>query len=89
MAEVTREVVHDRKGGSSFVSWLALILAVLALVVAWMAYNRSGQDLETRIRQQVNESVNSSRDEVQEGTDAVDDATDNVDETDNTTEPQQ
>lgn len=62
MSEITREVVHDRRGGSGAVAWLALILAVLALVLAWMAYNRTGDNLENRIQQGVNRAAENAPD---------------------------
>lgn len=62
----TREIVHDRKGNG--VAWLALFIAVVALFIAWMAYNRTGEDLENRIQQQVNQAA----DEVQQRTPEVD-----------------
>lgn len=55
MVDTTREIVHDRKGGG--VAWLALFIAIVALIVAWLAYNRSGEDLENRIQNQVEQSV--------------------------------
>jgi hypothetical protein len=63
MAEVIRETTHTdgehhyAHRGSSWVAWVALILSVLALLLAWMAYNRTGQDLETRIQQEVNRGI--------------------------------
>lgn len=66
MAELTREIVHDRRGASSVIAWLALILAIAALALAWLAYNRSGLDLENRIQSQVNESLNEAQQETQE-----------------------
>lgn len=38
-------------------AWIAVILAIVALVIAWMAYNRTGEDLESRIQSQVNETI--------------------------------
>lgn len=43
--------------GPSWATWLALILSLLALILAWMAYNRTGQDLENRVQQEVNRGV--------------------------------
>ena len=39
------------RSGPSVVAWLAMIIAILALILAWMAYNRAGEDLATRIRE--------------------------------------
>jgi hypothetical protein len=58
MAEVIRDGEHHyAHSGPSWVAWVALILSVLALLLAWMAYNRTGQDLETRIQQEVNRGI--------------------------------
>lgn len=53
-----------RSAGTSLLSWLAIILSILALILAWVAYNRTGTDLEDRIQQEVRENTNA----VQEGT---------------------
>lgn len=39
-----------RSGGDGCMGRLALVLAVLALILAWMAYRRTGGDLETLLR---------------------------------------
>lgn len=75
MAETTREIIHDKGSASSFVAWLALILAALALLVAWLAYNRSGEDLETRIQRQVNQSLNETQQEGREAQNEVQEET--------------
>lgn len=43
--------------GTSIVGWIALILSIIALVLAWLAYNRTGADLEAQIQQQVQEAT--------------------------------
>ena len=44
----------DRKQGG-FISWLGLIIAIIALIVAWSAYNRSGVDLSDQVKQETDE----------------------------------
>lgn len=39
---------------SSTMSWIALIIAAIALWFSWIAFNRTGSDLEQIIRDQVN-----------------------------------
>lgn len=61
-ADVDREVVVDRRGGSAgagttLLTWLALLLAIAALGLAWAAYNRTGEDLEDRIQQGINRAA--------------------------------
>ena len=36
---------------------IALIVALIALVLGWMAFNRTGADLESAVRQQVEEAT--------------------------------
>jgi sensor domain CHASE-containing protein len=67
MVETIHEV-EDESPLYKFLTWLALIIATVALIVAWMAYNRSGEDLEARIQRQIEQSANQ-----------VDEATPNVD----------
>ena len=47
------EVIHTRNRGASAVAWIALIVAILALILGWIAYNRTGEDLENQIQTQV------------------------------------
>lgn len=67
----TREVHHGGAAGrgTSAVAWIALLLSLLALTLAWTAFNRTGEDLENRIQQGVNsaaESVEQSTDTTQQ-----------------------
>ncbi len=62
-----------RYRGASGLAWLAFIIAVAALVVAWMAYNRTGTDLEDRIANQVQKATDSAERGLDTGPDGVDD----------------
>lgn len=60
--DVDREVVVDRRGGSAgagttLLTWLALLLAIAALGLAWAAYNRTGEDLQDQAQEQLNEAA--------------------------------
>lgn len=81
--------IHTVKRGTSPVAWVALIIAIIALILAWMAYDRTGANLEQQVRTQVENSLNSAKDATQKATDAVDAGPDGVDEddTDTTTQP--
>lgn len=62
MADEVREVVREpRNRGSSLVAKLALILAVLALIVAVVAYNRSGEDIENQVGNDVNNAIDEAQ----------------------------
>jgi len=44
----------------------ALILAILAIIFAWVAFNRSGADLEDIIEREVKEATQEAREELRE-----------------------
>lgn len=84
MAEVytTRDVSKSR--GASAIAVLALILAIAALGLAWVAYNRTGKDLETQIQQgieraadNVEEGAKNAGDKAQNASDKVEQGIDN------------
>ncbi len=73
---------HTTKRRTSAVAWVALVVASLALILAWMAYNRTGADLEQQIRTQVQEGLNTAQDAANDAGDAIDAGPDGVDEDD-------
>lgn len=62
-----------RPRAASGLAWLALIIAVAALIIGWMAYNRTGTDLEDRIADQVQQTTDSAERGLDTGPDGVDD----------------
>lgn len=50
----------------SGVAWTALIVAILALILGWAAFNRAGVDLEEIVKQEVQEAVQEVEEEYQE-----------------------
>jgi hypothetical protein len=53
------------------VAWLALIIAVIALIVGWVAFNRSGPDVIDTLQMQVEEleqELQEVEDDVRAGT---------------------
>ncbi len=62
--------VRDTSRG---IALLALLLALGALVLAWMAYNRTGTDLEDRIADQVQRATDATERGLDTGIDGVDD----------------
>lgn len=42
---------------NSFVAWTALILAIIAIILGWVAFNRSGQDLEALMSAEIEEAT--------------------------------
>jgi len=81
--------VYTARRGASVVAWIALVVAIVALVIAWMAYNRTGADLEQQIQTQIEESINATEDATQDASDAVDAGPDGVDEDDTDVTPAQ
>ena len=89
------DVVTDRGAGAgtTLLGWVALILSVLALVLAWMAYDRTGANLDERIQQQV-QQVAPDTTQQEEDTDTTEtspqgtteEGTDTTDTTDTTTD---
>lgn len=73
---------RNSRAGVSAVAWIALIVGVIALILAWMAYNRTGADLEQQIQDTVNQSLNTAEDATQNASDAIDAGPDGVDEDD-------
>jgi sensor domain CHASE-containing protein len=61
-----REVIHEYSDRTaSALVWLALVLSVIALILAWIAYNRTGEDLESKIQEQVNRAQQSLDNQIQ------------------------
>lgn len=54
---VDRVVDRGAGHGTTVLAWIAVIVAALALILAWVAFNRTGQDLEDRIQESVQEAV--------------------------------
>lgn len=75
--------MKDERGAAvaAFISWLALIVAILALLIGWRAYNRTGTNLEDRIQRGVERGINAAQ---QETTDEEDEE-ESADDDDNTT----
>lgn len=61
MAETTRDIIHERPSYNSAAAWLGIIIAIVALVLAWLAYNHTGEDLEAKIQRDINQAVNQGR----------------------------
>ena len=81
-------VYTTRNHGASIVAWIALVISIIALALAWMAYDRTGANLEQQIKTQVQEGINAADDAAQDASNAIDAGPDGVDE-DDTDVPQQ
>ncbi|HYO13138.1 MAG TPA: hypothetical protein VE685_08095 [Thermoanaerobaculia bacterium] len=60
-----------QSGGGGGVAWLALIVAILALILAWSAYRRTGGDLDSLVQDVSEDAGRRVRGAAEEGTDAV------------------
>lgn len=47
-------------------AWTALIVAIIAFILGWSAFNRAGADIEDVVQQQVEESTRELRDNYQQ-----------------------
>lgn len=79
---------HDKQTGfAGVVSIIALIVAIIAIILAWMAYERTGAELDERIQEAAQQSVQSIEQGVENGADALDAGPDGVDEDDTEATP--
>lgn len=83
------ETVYREKRKSSVVGWIALVVAIIALVLAWMAYDRTGANLEEQIRTQVQQGIDAADKAADDASDAIDAGPDGVDEDDTDVTPAQ
>jgi hypothetical protein len=44
---------RDENGQGAVIGWIALIVAIAALALAWTAFNRTGENLEDMVRDEV------------------------------------
>ena len=62
---------HESHAVTKIIAWLALIIAILALALAWTAYDRTGADLDDQIESGVENTDNA----LDSAGDATEDAT--------------
>lgn len=65
-----------KQSGGGCVAWLALIVAIAALVLAWSAYKRTGGDLDGVLKGVTEDAERSVRGVTSDGSDAVERQTD-------------
>ena len=61
---------------SNGVAWTALVVAIVALILAWSAYNRAGVDLEDQAAAAVDEAAEEVDQAADEAAQAADEAED-------------
>jgi hypothetical protein len=83
------EVIRKEKRRPSIIGIIALIISIAALALAWMAYDRTGANLEQEIKTQVQQGVDSAQRATERATDAIDKGPDGVDEDDTDVTPAQ
>ncbi len=71
--------------GTTLLTWLALGVATIALILAWVAYDRTGGALDDRIREATNNTVQTTKDATKNAADAIDRGPDGVDNDDTDT----
>ena len=57
------------------IAWVALITAILALILAWTAFNRAGADLEAMMAAQIKEAAKETAEVTDDAADATLEAT--------------
>jgi hypothetical protein len=57
MTEHSNKTLSKDERGSTALAVVALLVAIAALFLAWMAYDRAGRDLGPQIREQVNQAI--------------------------------
>jgi len=68
----------EQKNTNSTLVTIIGIIAVAALILAWTAFNRTGQDLENMVADQVEEAYNATERTVVDGAQAVERGAENV-----------
>ena len=53
------------------IAWLALVVGIVALILSWVAYNRSGVDLEDQIEAAIEAAMEEVAEEVDQAEDAI------------------
>lgn len=48
----------------TLVAWAALIVSIIALILAWAAFNRTGEDLEEQIQREVQDALQTTNNTV-------------------------
>ena len=80
---------ETQRGFSGTIAIIALVVAIIAFIIAWMAYERTGADLDQRIREATQQTSDTIEEGAQQGADAIDKGPDGVDQDDtDTTTPQ-
>lgn len=62
----------ERENSASGVAWTALVLAIIALILSWTAFNRAGQDLEEIVVEETEEVAEDVRDAADRAEDELD-----------------
>lgn len=56
----------DNNNNGNGVAWTALVLAIIAIIFAWTAFNRAGADLGDIVEREVEQSVQEAQREYRE-----------------------
>jgi DNA anti-recombination protein RmuC len=49
--------IKTQSNTNTLIAWIGLVIAIIALVIAWTAYNRSGADLEAEVQRNIDQAV--------------------------------
>lgn len=76
---------EKQQGASGVIAIIALAIAIAAFILAWMAYERTGANLDERIREATQQTTQTIEEGIQNSTDAVDAGPDGIDQDDTDT----
>lgn len=63
---------------TSTIAWIALIISILAVILAWTAFNRAGADLEEIVQMEVEQAVMEIEESYQQAEEAARDGATNT-----------
>ncbi len=69
---------HDHRSSNTFLVWLTMVIALAALVLAYLAYNRAGEDLETQVEQGIEQTVEQTDDAADDAGEATQEGVDDA-----------
>jgi hypothetical protein len=61
-----RKCMANNNGGASIIAWIALIVAVVGGILAWMAYSRTGGDIARQTDEMAQEEIQNFNEFAQE-----------------------
>ena len=67
IAKIDNSNNNQHSGSGRNLAIIAIVIAIIALTLAWMTYNRSGKDLEDSVTDSIEGTSQNAGDETQRG----------------------